>query len=504
MEKLMSLQQYVRQIKPRDESYVNHVDRIQNFINEATLSGKSRSGGMSKWDYYIVPTWKSSDGYIHTLAKDSSVLSSLDTKEKQSSHKKGTKLQIMSKTVIKSGASTYAKVKIQGKTEIGFVSVGNITKPDVERDADDASVITGGKNSKEFTPDKMALGGEEFSSSSDLVSIVSTRLNSSYGGQEYNDIKAYLSEFTKLISGFDLTEGKGERFTKVYSTEKEFNVSASDIKILSKNFGEVLGALYILHTNKKMVGVGFPSAMNEGLYDFYGKDNKGRMHYYSVKAAGGSSTSLMNLNFIKKNFAKDNAFVEKYIDELEAIDVLVNYKGRNTVGNITDWFKSVEPQKVKKIISIMSKGATLNGLDMADLSNWIKSMRKKKKEKDFLNIMNKVYNEVLSDQPGKTPAATDKSLKDMFKTRDSKEYDGGYLIYPLGSYIVSYMNAKTEYREALNLLAGFANFISQCTIDMTATTTTIKILKFSKNEFRFSYNGGSKYPGNRPIGFKEV
>jgi hypothetical protein len=131
-------------------------------------------------------------------------------------------------------------------------------------------------------------------------------------------------------------------------------------------------------------------------------------------------------------------------------------------------------------------------------------MRKKKKEKDFLNIMNKVYNEVLSDQPGKTPAATDKSLKDMFKTRDSKEYDGGYLIYPLGSYIVSYMNAKTEYREALNLLAGFANFISQCTIDMTATTTTIKILKFSKNEFRFSYNGGSKYPGNRPIGFKEV
>ena len=30
----MSLQQYVRQIKPRDESYVNHVDRIQDLLSE--------------------------------------------------------------------------------------------------------------------------------------------------------------------------------------------------------------------------------------------------------------------------------------------------------------------------------------------------------------------------------------------------------------------------------------------------------------------------------------
>jgi len=32
----MSLQQYVRQIKPRDESYVNHVDRIQSILVEAS------------------------------------------------------------------------------------------------------------------------------------------------------------------------------------------------------------------------------------------------------------------------------------------------------------------------------------------------------------------------------------------------------------------------------------------------------------------------------------
>ena len=473
------------------------------YVNESSLSGNSRSGGMSKWDYYIKPYWNKSDGYIHTLAKPSSVLASLKTQEIQSSHTKGTKLQIMSTSVTKSGRSTFAKVQIKGESKPGFVSIANISKPDSSTGGDE-SVIGGGANSKEFTPDKMGLGGEEFSSSSALVSTVKARLNRTYSGEEYKAIKEYLSDFIKQISGTGIVEGKADRFTKVYSTNKDYLVTASDIKILSKNFGEVIGALYIIHTNKKMSVVGFPGAMNEGLYDFYGKDKRGRMHYYSVKSAGGSSTSLMNLNFIKKNFSANNTFVQKYMDELEAIDVLVNYKGRNTVGNITDWFKSVEPGKVKKILSIMSKGAKISSLDQADLAKWIKAIRKKRNEKFFLDIMNKVYDKVLSDQSGKTPKASDGALKDMFKTSSNNEYQGGYLTYPLGSYIVSYMNGKPEYLEALNLLANFGTYISQCTVDMSAKSTIIKIIKFSKNQFRFSYNGMSKAPGNRPIGFKEA
>ena len=471
-------------------------------ISEASLSGNSRSGGMSKWDYYIVPTWKKSDGYIHSLSKDSSVLSSLDSKEKQSSHSKGTKLQIMSKNVTKSGVSTYAKVKIKDETKAGFVSIGNISKPD--SDKQEGGVISGGKNSKEFTPDKLSLGGEEFSSSSALVTTVSTKINQKYGGDEYKDIKKYLSEFCKLISGSGLTEGSAPRFTKTYTTSNTFKVAASDIKILSKNFGEVLGALYIIHTNKKMTTVGFPSNISEGLYDFYGKDKKGRLHYYSVKAAGGSSTSLINLNFIKKNFSVNNTFVQNHMDELETIDALVNYKGRNTVGNIIDFIDTLEPKKIREILGIMSKGAKLREISTTALVKWIRAMRKKRSEVHFIAIMKKVYDKVLSDQPGKTPAASDASLKDMFKTSNKNEYNGGYLIYPLGSYIVSYLNAKTEYKEALNLLADFGNYISQVTVNMTATDATISIIKFSKNEFRFSYNGMAKAPGNRPIGFKEA
>ena len=35
MEKLMSLQKYVRQLKPRNESYISPVDKVQSFLTEA-------------------------------------------------------------------------------------------------------------------------------------------------------------------------------------------------------------------------------------------------------------------------------------------------------------------------------------------------------------------------------------------------------------------------------------------------------------------------------------
>ena len=95
-------------------------------------------------------------------------------------------------------------------------------------------------------------------------------------------------------------------------------------------------------------------------------------------------------------------------------------------------------------------------------------------------------------------------------------YDGGYIIYPMGSYIVAYMNRDDVKRtpdkpnklhrfiDALDMLANFGSYISQITVDMDSKSTKIQILKFSKNKFRFSYNGMAKKPANRPIGFKEA
>jgi hypothetical protein len=46
----MSLQQYIRQVKPRDDSYVNHVDRVQSYLNE----GGSTSGATEMESHIVI------------------------------------------------------------------------------------------------------------------------------------------------------------------------------------------------------------------------------------------------------------------------------------------------------------------------------------------------------------------------------------------------------------------------------------------------------------------
>lgn len=518
----MSLQQYVRQIKPRNESYVNHVDRIQNFINEATLSesslsGSSRGSGKSKWDTYLVPTWNKDTDY-KLFSDGVMVLSDPVTKnvkdhEIHGPHLKGTELKILS-TKLEKG---FAKVRIGGKQD-GWIKVSQIEKPAEEsEDEDGPQAFLGIKNSKEFTPEKLDLNGKEFSSATALVQSVSTGMKKLYGGDEFKEIRRYLSAFCEAIGGMPLTEGSQERFSKTYTTNETFEIAKSDVMILSKNFGEVLGALYISKTNKKMKLIGFPSAGNEGLYDFYGKDKKGRKHYYSAKSAGGSSTSMENLNFITKNF-KDNKWLKEHMNEMKVVNKLMNKPGSNTAKNILDWFKAEQPNKIKQILSILSKAHKIKSLEKVDLAIWLQELRKdnKKGEKKFIQALEKTYKDVLWDV-GKKPKAQSSTLKDIFAA-DKKDFDGGYIIYPMGSYVVAYMNRddikrdsekpKKEHKfiDALDMLMNFGSYISQINVDMhfPPESTTIKILKFSKNKFRFSYNGGAKYPNNRPIGFKEV
>ena len=40
MEKLMALQKYIRQLRPIQENYVDHVEQVQSLLTEATMSTK--------------------------------------------------------------------------------------------------------------------------------------------------------------------------------------------------------------------------------------------------------------------------------------------------------------------------------------------------------------------------------------------------------------------------------------------------------------------------------
>jgi len=119
----------------------------------------------------------------------------------------------------------------------------------------------------------------------------------------------------------------------------------------------------------------------------------------------------------------------------------------------------------------------------------------------FIELMNNIYDNILSDM-GKTPKTSEKVLRDMYKIGDGSKFNNGYLYYPMGSYIVKYLNQSGDYKFVLNELLNYGNFITQIEVNLSESNIILNLQTFKKSNFVFSYNGMSKAPGNRPLGFK--
>lgn len=472
---------------------MKYKDFFLPLIKEANLSGNSRSGGMSNWDYYVSNEFSPSNEYI--IEKPSKIID-IKTNEELGEVFINDKINILSKELKNIGRSNFAFIKKISDNKKGYVNINSISKPTTQSDN---SVIPGGKNSKEFGPDKLGLQNTEFSSSSQLISSVVNSIKSKYSDKKFNEIKIYLSDVLSKIGGGSVSIN--ESFSKDYSLSKKHNVSSQDIKILSKNFGEVLGAIYTIKYNKKSKYVKFPSA-NQGLYDYLMVDKNDITTYFSTKSAGGSSTSMENINFVLKNFS-DNKLFKDNKKEIDVIKMLINNKseGKTTLTNIENFYKSILKTEESQILTMINKISKVKSKDLSqsELSKWFISMKKTSSEETFINTMKNIYSSVLSNS-----SATNSTLSEMYNMDTSDSIQNGYLYYPMGSYIVKYLNENEKYVDTLNYVLNFASYIHQFDANLSTNSFNVKIHTFDKIKFRFSYNGMAKKPANRPIGFKKV
>lgn len=471
--------------------------RFYNFINEAGLGGKSRSGGISNWEYYVSKSFPENN----ILSIDKNVkFFDMDFNEK-GTLSKNEEIEVLETNLVEKGNSKFAKVRRQSDGETGLVNIGSIRKPTSEKKG---SAIPGGTNSKEFTPDKLYTDGREFSNKEEFSSFVWDQLNSVYTDDKYKIIKMYLKECLDLVGRTRIISE--EKFSKEYKIKGNYEISDDDIKILSKNFGEIILGLYILANNKKAKSIGYPSNISQQLYDFYTLDNRGIKQYYSAKSHGGSSTSIENINFIIRNFSDDNYFFKKYDKEVKVIQSLMNNKkeGITTIKNIQRFFENQLPEKTNEIIKELNKLTPkyrIKDISQSSLNEWFSYMTGTVSAKKFVETMQKIYEEILGDK-GRMKGTSEKVLKQMHNLGDSSKFYNGYIYYPMGSYIVNYLNNTGNYLEVLNKLLNLGSFITQIESDLTKSSIIINIKQFKKINFKFSYNAGSKYPGNRPIGFK--
>lgn len=465
--------------------------RFINYLNEAGLGGKSRSGGISNWEHYVIKGFNSSDEYTF----DTDAILYNENLEAIDKVNKGEKLRIIETDLITKNRSNYAKISYKNSKYL--VRINDIQKPTGQ--SGDV-VIPGGKNSKEFTPDKLGLNGKSFTTPMELASVTLNQIKSIYSDKKFSEIKNYIVECLSLVSGQSLIL----EYKKSYNI-KESIISTSDVKILSKNFGEILAGIFILKTNKKCKALYFPSDISQQLYDFYIKTNKGN-HYYSVKSLGGSSTSMENINFIIKNFSENNTFFNKYKHEIDVIRTIINNKeeGKTTLTNIERFFNKFFPNKTSEIVGRLNSSISknlINDLSQQSLNRWFNEMINILTEDEFINLMKSIYNDILGDI-GKTPQTTETVLKQMYKMGNADKFKNGYLYYPMGSYIINYLNNKGDYKEVLNQLLNYGSWVTQIEVNLSINSIDIIVSPFKKSNFSFTYNGMSKAPGNRPLGFK--
>ena len=467
---------------------------VEMIQKEAALTGQSRSGGTSNWNHYVVRDFDPAREYF--IENDAPMLDDGLT-QNISSLPIGSIVTINNVTLKQKANQQFANVTDKATGMVGYVTLSAIRKPTTKG----KSGAIGGTTSKEFLPDKLKLVGKNYEDKNALIADVILGMETTYGDDKYSEIRDYATECMYSITGefSPLTEG----FSKKYQLSKKYKISDVDVKILSKNFGEVLAALYIIATNKKAKEVFFPKGSSNPLYDFVMVKNTGMNEYYSVKSHGGSSTSMANLDFLLDHFSEDNALLDQYKDEIETVRLLINDKsaGKTTLTNIEKFFDDKLPDKkldiLEKLNAISSK--KINTLSQSDLSSWFHDVTANATVDAFMSTMDDIYTNVLGDigSPARTTAPV---LRKMFETKTSK--DNGYLYYPMGSYIVQFLNdEKKPYLKVLNILLNYGTYIHQFEVNLHAGSFDVYISSFSQSTFRFSYNGMSNAPANRPIGF---
>lgn len=478
---------------------------LESIKLEADLSGK-RSSGIPSWDSFV--SYKFDPSKQFYVDSDAFIVSPEDFKTPLTAVTKGEELRILSPEYKVFKRTKYAHVKLIKNGVEGFFPLKFITKP--------TSVgLLGGKQSKMFTPTDVGVNGKTFRDAATLVNVSKQAIESKYTDPKYDEVKQYIYDCISATAG---SKTLNEVFSKtILLKTKYLGLDDQDVNNVSKNFGEVLAAIYILSTNKLAEKLTFAPKEDTPFYDFYIEKEKstpvagsamtkGKI-FYSVKSHGGSSTSMENLNFLLNNYSKVAKIFEDYKTEFDVINSLMNDKLNDvtTVSNIEKFFKAHFPNKIQAIVEklnsvVQEDSKKINSLSQADLDKWFKYATDTLDEQTFINIINEIYTQHLAGK-----GAEDKSLTSMFENKKSKH--NGYLYYAMGSYIVEYLNTykegdKTPYLDTLNMLLNYGSFIQQFDIDLYYDKIVMNIEKFKTKEFRFSYNGVASTPGNRPIGFK--
>jgi hypothetical protein len=351
---------------------------------------------------------------------------------------------------------------------------------------------------KALTPTNLKITEKVFKDSESIIDAV----NKSLYSLKNENLRALLSELMK-----DVANGTKPKFENVDSiigynqsiplsentTSAMSSFSDSDINVIGKDFGEILGSITMGKiVDSLAIGVKFPKGGNNPLADF-------TIDGYNIssKYAGGASATLTAIiNEIKPKeqlttkyqkelykvlkIAVDNTVSSGYIEIAKFLDT----KGINALAKAMGLSKDeINPQSINDIVA--------------------KTIASAKSDEEKTALLFKKFRSFY-DAIGRSPKASAKVAVDWNKLNSKKLY--GVILGPLSYSVADELNANAQYVKSLSeILSKIEVKQIYLTFSLKSKSARFIVKPFSDPSSKFKFDIGSQsvyHPENSRLAFK--
>jgi hypothetical protein len=328
--------------------------------------------------------------------------------------------------------------------------------------------------SKSLSPTNLGVIGKTFSSTESLIKTVNSNLttNKDLLSSLMNDV----ANNTKKESLDKLQDFKEDIALSSATIDAANDLSPADINTIGKDFGEILGSIFLLK-KVKSPSLEFPSG-NNPLIDFIINDYKVSSKYKSGAAA--TLTDITN-GIDKKTLKKQN---QKNL--YTVLDIIVNKNVSSGYLEVAKYFNLPGIQELARIMKMPVENVTT-----ASINDYIRADKEK-----ALKALNPFY-KTINRGPKNGEVNWD-------KLSDKKLY--GIVIGPLSYYVVDYLNSNKEYKDALTeLLSKIEVKQLYLNIQLGKQKLDFNLKSFSDPNAQFTFESPNQSiynPDNGRLGFK--
>jgi hypothetical protein len=315
---------------------------------------------------------------------------------------------------------------------------------------------------KDLTPDSIGLGGLRITDNEIFLKIKTGIANNT-------DYAQYSQQFLELAKR---SAAKGNTISLSGIDLSKF--SDADLKVISKNFGEVLASIWCIR-NLDYEKILFPNVSNAKMIDFYGELD-GEDYPISVKSGTtGGKVSVVNILEALEDKVKAGKVNPAEQKAYKVFELVRDYGARQQMLELHKYFNTEAIQKLAILI-----GTPVKKLDPSIVLEWLKKFPN---SKAFQKTLLPWHKEI------------GKGVKAITWERDDERLAA--IIGPLAESIKDFLNNNDEIRGSLNQLAQKLSII-QVNVDVKKSLMTFQWNRFENANFYFGYPG---YSSGNKLGF---